>query len=152
MTSTHSGSDSLAEATPSDQAFDPQARFVDSKGFAYRNFAHRLIGKLDEEDQGNRLIARYLSEGRSEAFCRVFREGYDRKFAEVIAQGCNELGDEAHWAHEDAKLGGLQAVGRAINPDHLSPPSSVREDAHQKAHAAGYGPASYQHPIGYHEC
>ena len=57
--------------------FDPHARFIARDGIAYKDFAAYLVGQPDPKDLGNINVARYRAEGRSEAFCRCWRKGYD---------------------------------------------------------------------------
>lgn len=97
--------------SPTADGFDPQARFIARDGIAYKDFAAYLVGRPDAEDLGNGSIARYRKEGRSEAFCRVFRKGYDDWYPKAFVT-CHEFGDEAYWAHQESQTRGFAEATR----------------------------------------
>jgi hypothetical protein len=74
-----------AKTTDADQKapFDPSARQIDSSGYSYVDFCAALNGTPDPRDFCNGLIAAYLKQGRSEAFCREFQKGYAEFLAEA---------------------------------------------------------------------
>lgn len=61
----------------SEAPFDPDARQVGSDDLTYVDFFDVLTEKPDPSDPCNAEIQRYRAQGRSEAFCREFRVGYD---------------------------------------------------------------------------
>lgn len=72
--------DSASDGLQITEATDLCARFRDAWGVTYQDFAAFLNGQPEQEDGANARIARYRKEGRSQAFCRTFREGYDGAF------------------------------------------------------------------------
>lgn len=70
--------------------FDPSARQYGSDGLSYVDFHAALNGEPDPQDPVNSSISRYLKQGRSEAFCREYRKGYEgaaRSIAVVQLEG-----------------------------------------------------------------
>ena len=71
----------MAVTTDGDQAkstFDPDAPCVARDGLSYKCFADRIRGRPDPDDPTNPQIERLVKAGRSEAFCREYRVGYER--------------------------------------------------------------------------
>ena len=153
------------------EAFDPQARFIGPNGLAYHTFFDYLCGREPEpEDRANGCIQRYLAQGRSEAFCRVFREGYDGHLdriggpgapdREAIAQFHAE--DVATWREREAQQAsegrrkgvqdGLFPAGTAASTDHnhrvgvgLYRAYKADDEGHARAHGAGFARATAEH-------
>lgn len=72
LNTTGTGTDARKEAP-----FDPYARQIDRNGLSYVDFEAVLDGKPDPEDYCNSRIEILIRNGRSEAFCREYRAGYD---------------------------------------------------------------------------
>lgn len=130
--------------TDGDQAeapFDPYARFIDRKGLSYKDFGAYLTGCFpDDGDRANTNIERYLREGRSEAFCRVFRQGYDG----YAHQGHGVASCKAHLGAGQAEA--LQTAFQGRRPDEIA------STPHNRAVIRAFGAATLAHPAGYHEC
>ena len=80
----------MAVTTDGNQAkstFDPDAPCVARDGLSYKCFADRIRGRPDPNDPTNPQIERLVKAGRSEAFCREYRIGYERaiRAVEVVA-------------------------------------------------------------------
>lgn len=64
--------DALEEAP-----FDPDTRQIGSDGLSYVDFHAALCGEPDPDDPCNARIKDLVRQGRSEAFCWEYRQGYD---------------------------------------------------------------------------
>lgn len=141
--------------TDGDQAeapFDPYARYIDRKGLSYKDFGAYLTGCTpDEGDRANANIERYLREGRSEAFCRTFRQGYDAHFlthnetrstpgytSSLSEWAARQADREAH-AHAKAHASGAFPGRR---------PSEIADTPHNRATVAGWAAATADRPEG----
>ena len=67
--------DALQEGT-----FDPLARQIDGYGRSYVDFHAVANGETDPEDPCNAEIDRLVKQGRSEAFCREYRVGWQLSY------------------------------------------------------------------------
>lgn len=141
--------------TDGDQAkapFDPYARFIDHKGLSYKDFGSYLAGNLpDEGDRANANIERYLREGHSEAFCRVFRQGYDAHFGPHDEKRSTPgyTSSLSEWASRQADR---EAHAQASGPFQGRRPSEIASTPHNRAVVRAFGAATLAHPAGYHEC
>lgn len=149
--------------TDGDQAkapFDPYARFIDHKGLSYKDFGAYLTGCTpDEGDRANANIERYLREGRSEAFCRVFRQGYDAHFGPHDEKRSTPgyTGSLSEWATRQADREAhakAHAKGfiQASDPLGNRRPDEIASTPHNRAVVRAFGAATLAHPAGYHEC
>lgn len=104
--------------------FDPYARQIDRSGLSYVDFHAALNGEPDPQDPCNAEISRLAKQGRSEAFCREYRKGYDAKLAEVRGQS---LAFQARRGDFTSAKGAQQAV------ECWEPGYSDRQAIHQAA-------------------
>lgn len=104
--------------------FDPGARQYGSDGISYVDFHAALNGEPDPQDPCNAEISRLAKQGRSEAFCREYRKGYDAKLAEVRGQS---LAFQARRGDFTSAKGAQQAV------ECWEPGYSDRQAIHQAA-------------------
>lgn len=145
--------------TDGDQAeapFDPYARFIDRKGLSYKDFGAYLTGCTpDEGDRANTNIERYLREGRSEAFCRVFRQGYDAHLGthDETRSTPGRTSSLSEWAARQAdREAHAYAKAHASGPFQGRRPSEIASTPHNRAVVRAFGAATLAHPAGYHEC
>ena len=107
----------MAVTTDGNQAkstFDPDAPCVARDGLSYKCFADRIRGRPDPDDPVNAQIERLAKAGRSEAFCREFRIGYERatRAFEAVANAARaDRESRRHWfaalGHDVAHRAGL---------------------------------------------
>lgn len=144
------------------EAFDPRARYIAANGLAYRSFLDYFVGNEPEaDDRCNGNIQRYLAQGRSEAFCRCFREGYDQHLARIGGPGAPDreaiatFHAEAIW-RERAAQGRIRGVAEGLFPPGV-PASTDRNaatgvalhrafTAEDEACARAFGRAAFEHP------
>ena len=81
----------------SETPFDPDARQAGPDGLTYADFFDALTEKPDPLDPCNAEIQRYRAQGRSEAFCREFRVGYDGAKTAVAIVAKDKTARE-YWA------------------------------------------------------
>ena len=131
------------EASP----FDPHARYTHCNGLVYQDFARYLLGEPDPKDRANANIARYLREGRSEAFCRVFREGYDDHLARIGGPGAPDREAVAGFHAEGHAHGYARATDPFQEPTDAVSAGRDRAVAFEKglARSAGAGLAAAFH-------
>lgn len=84
-------------ARTTDDEFDPDARQVGSDGLTYVDFFDALTEKPDPLDPCNAEIQRLRAQGRSEAFCREYRVGYDGAKTATLIVAEDKAGCE-YWA------------------------------------------------------
>lgn len=119
--------------------FDPQARFVDQSGLSYRNFAAYLVGKVDQEDRCNHAIRSLKHEqGRSDAFCREYRIGYEGGVGHAKAAGQEDFVQHAK--------GDWEGYVRAQNAETTARAhGAARRWLNERAARAGGIPAATEH-------
>lgn len=170
MTS-HSSNMTGAKADALEESgFDPSARQVDSAGRTFVDFFAALNGEVDPQDDCNARIAALLRAGRSEAFCREYRKGYDgaAHSIEAVARGGKVTGvglDSQTRAlcasaglnracdryPEDKPCDAQKAVDRTRQafPEHR-PDVEIAATPGNRAHIAGFARATKLHGE-YHE-
>lgn len=161
---------SKADDAQTREAFDPHARYIGPNGLAYRSFFTYLCGEEEADDRANGCIRRYLAQGRSEAFCRCFREGYDDHLDRIGGPGAPDreaiatfhAEDVATWREREAeqaaqgrRRGSEESLfprGTAASTDHnhriglgLYRAYQAQDAEHAYAHGAGFARATAEH-------
>lgn len=109
MTSNASSTTRAATDAVQEAPFDPSARQFDSAGRSFVDFHAALCGEADPQDSCNAEITRLIREGRSEAFCREYRKGWDSKAAEVRGQSIAYQIKRGDWQTPQAIRQGFNA-------------------------------------------